>query len=69
MADDDENKVLEAAKKLPLGEQVAHKNWKVRSQAFDTVKQVCDRALGEEDPALAEFGERCSTLQPHNAIQ
>ena len=57
MADDDDQKVLEAAKKLPLSEQTQHKNWKVRSQAFDAIKQTCDRALGDEDPALAEFGK------------
>ena len=56
MAEEDEGKVLEAAKKLPLGEQTQHKNWKVRSQAFEGIKQTCDRALGNEDPAISEFG-------------
>ena len=57
MAEDDESKLLEAAKKLPLNEQTTHKNWKVRSQAFDSIKQTCDRALGDQDTVLAEFGK------------
>ncbi|KAK9795603.1 hypothetical protein WJX73_007429 [Symbiochloris irregularis] len=56
MAEEDETKVLEAAKKLPLSEQVVHKNWKVRSQAYDGIKATCESAMGSEDAALAEFG-------------
>ena len=58
MAEEDEQKLLEAAKKLPLSEQAQHKNWKVRSQAFESVKETCDSALGSDDPVLAELGEQ-----------
>ena len=56
MAEDDEQQALTAALKLPLGEQTAHKNWRVRAQAFDNIKSACERAAGPEDPALEGLG-------------
>jgi hypothetical protein len=53
---DDEAQALAAARALPLEERVAHKNWKARSEAWEQVKEACDRALGAEDPALDEAG-------------
>ena len=54
MADDDQE--VQLAAKLPFSERVAHKNWKVRAEAYTDIKAVCERAAGEDDPALAELG-------------
>ena len=53
---EDELRVLAEAAKLPLAEQVAHKNWRVRLQAFDSIKAACEGAAGPEDPALDGLG-------------
>ena len=53
---DDEAKVLAAAKKLPLDEQLGHSNWKVRSQALESIKEACGRAFSSEDPIFGEAG-------------
>ena len=56
---DDEAQVLAAAKKLPLYERVEHKNWKVRSEAYEDVRAGCERAFSSSDPILDEAG-KCS---------
>lgn len=53
---DEEAQVLAAARKLPLDERTAHKNWKVRSEAFDDIKNACSRALTCEEPI---FDQAC----------
>jgi hypothetical protein len=55
MADDD-NKILEDAKKLPLAERVAHGNWKVRSAAFEDIKKSCDQLFTDGDAVLDQHG-------------
>jgi hypothetical protein len=54
---EDEGQVLAAAKKLPWPERIAHKNWKVRSDAYSDIRQTCERAFSAEDPCFSEFGE------------
>ena len=53
---DDEQQVLEAAKKLPIAERVAHANWKVRSAAFEDIKKSCDSLFQDGDPILDQHG-------------
>lgn len=56
MADQDEEKVLADARKLPFSERVASKNWKVRSEAYENIASACKRALSETDACFDEFG-------------
>jgi hypothetical protein len=58
MADDEQalQKQLDDAKKLPIDERVKHSNWKVRSAAFEHIKDACEKAFDEEDPVLDSFG-------------
>jgi alpha-N-acetylglucosamine transferase len=56
MADNDEQKVLADARKLPYSERVAHKNWKVRSEAYESIASTCSRAFSENDECFYEFG-------------
>ena len=63
---DDEAQILAAAKKLPLHERVEHKNWKVRSEAYDDVKASCGRAFSSSDPIIDEAGERTQSLHVHH---
>ncbi len=56
MSDQEEEKILSDARKLPLSERVAHKSWKARSEAYDSVAAACERALSEEDECFAEYG-------------
>jgi hypothetical protein len=53
---DDEAKVLEQAKKLPLAERVAHANWKARSAAWEDIKKSCDSLFNDGDPVLDQYG-------------
>lgn len=55
---EDEVQVLAAAKKLPLDERVEHKNWKVRSEAYEDIRGGCERAFSSSDPILGQSGER-----------
>lgn len=64
---DDEAQVLAAAKKLPLYERVEHKNWKVRSEAYEDVRAGCERAFSSSDPILDEAG-KCSDSIFHRLI-
>ncbi|PRW20522.1 microtubule associated isoform A [Chlorella sorokiniana] len=54
MADDAQ--LLADAKKLPLGDQLASSNWKVRAQALATVQERVGRAFSCEDEVFAEAG-------------
>lgn len=70
MAEEDDKHILEAASKLPLSEQAQHKDWKVRTQAFETIEKTCSTAVGADDPALADLGEHqlvslIARLHPH----
>ena len=53
---DDEARVLAQAKSLPLEDRVSHKNWKVRSEAYEDIAASCDRAAGPSDPILSQAG-------------
>ena len=59
---EEEAQVLAAAKKLPLFERVEHKNWKVRSEAYEDVRTSCERAFSSSDPILDEAGERNAAI-------
>lgn len=59
---DDENKILADAKKLAMPERIAHANWKVRSAAYDDIKQTCSGVYDEADPVLSEYGKMKFTL-------
>jgi hypothetical protein len=56
----DEQQVLNDAKKLPLGEQLAHCSWKVRAQALTTIQERVGRAFSCEDEIFAEAGGQAS---------
>lgn len=58
MSADDEKKLLEDARKLPLEQRVDNKNWKVRSEALDHIQETCARAFSSEDSIFSEAGER-----------
>lgn len=53
---EDEAKVLADAKRLSLADRVEHKNWKVRSEAYEDLKARCDRAFSDSDPIFEEAG-------------
>ncbi|KDD73569.1 hypothetical protein H632_c2048p1, partial [Helicosporidium sp. ATCC 50920] len=53
MADEDA-KILADALKLPLAERAEHKNWKVRSALFESLRESFAKAFSEDDPILAE---------------
>lgn len=53
---DDEVTVLSDAKQLPFSDRVAHKNWKVRSEAYDDIKSCCQKVFSDEDPVLQQYG-------------
>ena len=66
---DEEASLLQTARALPCSERVAHKNWKVRAEAFDDLKSTCERVFSSDDPQLSSIGEglsvrnaRCSSL-------
>lgn len=54
---DDEQKILLEARRLPLPDRVGHKNWRVRSEAWEDVRARCERAFSSSDPILDEAGE------------
>lgn len=59
---DDEVKVLSDAKQLPLAERVAHKNWKVRSEAYEDISSSCQKVFSDEDPVLNQYGNFLQTI-------
>jgi hypothetical protein len=60
---EEENKILEDAKKLPLAERVTHGNWKARSAAFEDIKKACDQLFNDGDAVLDQYGE-CKVTAP-----
>ena len=54
---DDEAATLQAARSQPLGDRVAHKNWKVRCEVYEEIKASCQRVFSSEDPILSQYGE------------
>ncbi|KAK9810953.1 hypothetical protein WJX73_000769 [Symbiochloris irregularis] len=56
MAERYQGGLLKAAKQLPLSEQVGHKDWEVRSQAYDGMVAACESAYGSNGAAFLEFG-------------
>ena len=52
----EEEKLLQDAKKWAWGDRFAHKNWKVRSEAYVDMGSACDGVLDPKDPILKEFG-------------
>jgi len=54
--EEEEAKILAAARKLPLADRVEHKNWKVRSEAYEDIKKGCDSAFSSDDPILDQAG-------------
>lgn len=54
---DDDNKIVEDSKKLPLPERVAHGHWKARSFAFEDIKKSCDQLFTDGDAVLDQYGE------------
>ncbi|KAK9810954.1 hypothetical protein WJX73_000769 [Symbiochloris irregularis] len=54
MAERYQGGLLKAAKQLPLSEQVGHKDWEVRSQAYDGMVAACESAYGSNGPLLAK---------------
>lgn len=63
---DDEAKVLADAKKLSYSDRVAHKNWKVRSEAFEDVRTGCSRASGASDTIVQQAGKFCKSTAIHH---
>lgn len=55
MAEDNEA-ILEAAKKLALAERAVHKSWFVRAAAYEDIAAGCRKAMDPTDPIFAEVG-------------
>lgn len=53
---EDENKVLAESKKWPYADRIAHGSWKVRSAAYEDMRQTLQGVYDPEDPCLQEFG-------------
>ena len=53
---DDEVKVLSDARQLSFADRVAHKNWKVRCEAYEDINSYCQKAFSDEDPVLSQYG-------------
>ncbi len=49
--------MLQAARSQPVGDRVAHKNWKVRCEVYEEIKASCQRVFSSEDPILSQYGE------------
>ncbi|CAI5478770.1 unnamed protein product [Closterium sp. Yama58-4] len=52
----EEEKVLAEAKKLPLEDRIAHKNWKVRNEVYLDIADACNKIKDPKDPKLKEYG-------------
>lgn len=55
---EEEDVALAEARKLPLAERVAHKNWKVRGEAYDSIAAACDKAFDSD--GVTEYGDLAS---------
>ena len=56
----EEQKALAAARKLPMGDRLAHKIWKARLEACEELLRAAEGALSPSDPALDEPLEHLS---------
>ncbi len=65
---EEEEKILADARKLPYIERVTHKNWKARSEAYEGMREACERALSNEDDCFTEFGERQTCSNPYQGL-
>jgi hypothetical protein len=65
---EDEAKLLADAKKLPLEQRVEHSSWKVRSEAFDDIKEACSKAFSTGDPIFGKSGKRTSRYHPRRCL-
>ncbi|GBG84830.1 hypothetical protein CBR_g39205 [Chara braunii] len=52
----EEEKILKEAKKLPWDERIAHKNWKVRNDAYIDLAAACEAVTDPKDPRLRDYG-------------
>ncbi|KAG9448425.1 hypothetical protein H6P81_014553 [Aristolochia fimbriata] len=52
----EDEKLLKEAKKLPWGERLLNKNWKVQNDAYIDVASLLDSINDQKDPRLRDFG-------------
>lgn len=57
MSEQNDEKQLADAKKLPIAERVTHSNWKVRSAAFEDISDACAKARSPDDKIFGEYGK------------
>ena len=50
---EEEQKILEQAKHLPLEERVVHKSWKARVDLYEELKSKLESVQGSEDPLIS----------------
>ena len=55
---DDENQLLEDARRRPIAERVTHKLWKARVEVYEEMRSKCEKVFSQEDPLLNDYGER-----------
>jgi len=53
---DDENQLLEDARRRPLAERVTHKLWKARVEVYEEMRSKCEKVFSQEDPLLSDYG-------------
>ena len=58
---DDEQKLIAEAKKWHWADRLAHKDWKIRNDAYLDIAAACNSIEDPKDPKLKEIGEH--TLQ------
>lgn len=59
--DMDDDRELQEARKLPIGERTEHKNWKCRAEAFDDIRARLEQCFLTDDPVFYEVGESIRT--------
>lgn len=55
MSEANDAQVLAEAKKLAMADRVAHANWKVRSAAYEDIRDTCSKVYDEADKCLTEY--------------
>lgn len=60
MAEEDEAKLLQDAKRLPFEDRLTHKHWKVRSEAYADVTKEAQWAENASSGVLKDFGALCN---------
>lgn len=63
---DDENQLLEDARRRPLAERVAHKLWKARVEVYEEMRSKCEKVFSEEDPLLGNYGKHSAARTPQS---